>query len=510
MAPVKQRAPTRFLLKMGAGGCLLLFSIILLNPDWGFGASTTAANPQDYRADQILVQPLPGVSPNALSRFHAQHHTRLLRALGSSEGLQVIAVPPGETVSGLVEKYRLSGLVRFAEPDYIRHTTLTAPNDPKYLDGTLWALNNYGQNNGTAHADIDALDAWAVLASASNIVVAVLDTGIRYTHEDLAANMWVNPVDGSHGINTITNSNDPNDDEGHGTLMAGVIGGVGNNGKGVAGVAWKVQLMACKCFDSSGASKDSEIVAAIDFARENGARIISASFDSTNFGVALSNAVYRASQAGIIFVSSCGNNYSDIDVTPHYPACFGIDNIISVAYTTRNDALGQYSNYGATNVDLAAPGAAIYSCFFISDNYYLGAESLQGTSFAAAYVSGALALVLAKYPNEPYQQTIARILNGTDPLPSLQGKCVTGGRLNLLNALIPTVRLTTVPAAIPGFPQFRVIFAPARACVVQSSSDLASWTPMLTNLTSSAGTFDFSDLPLTNSTRRFYRAVSFP
>jgi len=463
-----------------------------------------------YRADQILVQPAPGVNPQALARFHLEQHSQVLHEMKGANGLQVIAVAPNDDVPSLVEKYRRSGLFEFAEPDYLRYTTLTTPNDPKYVDGTLWGLDNYGQGGGSPHADIGAPGAWEVITSASNIIVAVLDTGIRYTHEDLASNIWTNPLDGAHGTNSFSGTNDPNDDEGHGTLMAGVIGGVGNNGKGVVGVAWNVQLMACKCFNSAGASSDSAIVAAIDYARQNGARVISASFDSTNFGIALSNAVYRAAQAGIIFVSSSGNNAANIDITPHYPACFGIDNVLSVAYTTRNDAIGQYSNYGATNVDLAAPGADIYSCFFTSDTAYLGSPSLEGTSYAAAYVSGALALILAHFPAEPYQQTITRLLNGTDPVPALAGKCVTGGRLNLHNVLAESIRLVPLASTLPGLFQFRIISAPTRPCVVQSSGDLINWSPMVTNTTSLAGMFEFAGLALTNSGPRFYRALNPP
>src|SRR6185369_121143 len=196
----------------------------------GFGAEASLAlAPADYRQDQVLVQPKPGVSPEALASFRAQTKSTLLRTMELSGGLQVVAIPPGETVWGVIAKYQRSGLVQFAEPDYLRRTALTMPNDPKYVDGTLWGLNNYGQGGGSAGADIGASAAWDVMTSASNIIVAVLDSGVRYTHEDLAANMWVNPTDGSHGTNSFAGGNDPNDDEGHGTLMAGVIGGVGNN-----------------------------------------------------------------------------------------------------------------------------------------------------------------------------------------------------------------------------------------------------------------------------------------
>jgi subtilisin family serine protease len=483
---------------------------LLLTAASGLGTGLAIADAsRAYRPDQILVQPKPGVSLDMIARFHARQKSRLLQSMVCSAGLQILRVPTGETVASLVAKYQQSGLVEFAEPDYLRHTALTTPNDPKYLDGTLWALNNYGQDGGTAHADISAPEAWDILTSASNIIVAVIDTGVRYTHEDLSANMWVNPVDGGHGTNSFAGTNDPNDDEGHGTLMAGVIGGVGNNGKGVTGVAWQVQIMACKCFDSAGVSSDSAIIAAIDYARLNGARIINASFDSPNFGAGFSNSVYRASLAGILFVASCGNDSTNVDVWPRYPACLGISNIVSVAYTTRNDTLGQFSNYGTTNVDLAAPGANIYSCFFASDTAYLGGP-LEGTSFAAAYVSGALALILTKFPSEPYAQTIVRLLNAADPIPALAGTCVTGGRLNLRNALDPPIRLRTIPPLIPGLVQLEVISAPARLCVVQSSTDLAIWSPVLTNGTSPNGTFEFSELIPTNSLQRFYRAVALP
>jgi subtilisin family serine protease len=150
-------------------------------------------------------------------------------------------------------------------------------------------LNNTGQNGGTPNADIDAPEGWDVLTSASNIVVAVLDTGVRYTHEDLADNMWSNPADGSHGTNALAGTTDPSDDSGHGTMIAGILGAVGNNGKGVTGVAWRVQIMACKCFNNFGVGSISSAVACLDYSRVHGARIINASWGFTN-SLALSNA----------------------------------------------------------------------------------------------------------------------------------------------------------------------------------------------------------------------------
>ncbi|HEY1719475.1 MAG TPA: S8 family peptidase [Verrucomicrobiae bacterium] len=465
-----------------------------------------------YRTDQILIQPKAGISRTTLAVFHAAHGAKVRRAFDRIGGTQVIALPAGETVAGFIAKYQQSGLVEYAEPDYLVHADATLPNDPKFVDGTLWALDNYGQNGGTPHADIDATEAWDVLTSASNIVVAVLDSGIRATHEDLAANMWVNPNDGGNGFNAFDGTNDPSDDStSHGTMVAGVLGAVGNNGKGVTGVAWQVQMMACKCLNN-GTGSDSTVIACIDYAEANGAKIINASFDSPTFSQAVSNAIITARDAGIIWVASAGNGNPgiDIDASPTYPACYAIDNIISVAYTTRTDALGTLSNFGATNVDLAAPGDQIYTTFAATDSYYYPpsglAINLAGTSFSAAYVSGALALMLAKYPTENYQQIIQRLLNATDPLTSLAGKCVTGGRLNLKNALNPPIWLSSAGSNNSGMFQLHLATGANRQCVIQMSTDLTSWTSIYTNTTSTSGTFDFTNT--ISSPQRFFRATT--
>ena len=459
-----------------------------------------------YRADRILIQPKAGASLAALAFFHSALKSEVLQTFEGIGGLQVLRVPEGESVQSLIARYQQSNLVEFAEPDYTGRVFAT-PDDPKYLDGTLWGLNNAGQKGGTADADIDAPEAWDVLTSASNIVVAVLDTGVRYTHEDLAANMWMNPTDGYHGTNALAGNNDPSDDSGHGTMIAGILGAAGNNGKGVAGVAWRVQIMACKCFDNFGRGDVSAAVACLDYARANGARIINASWGFTN-SLALSNAFYTVrNAAGIIVVAAAGNSSADIDVTPTYPASYDFDNVISVTYTTRNDALGTNSNYGATSVDLAAPGEQIYSTFGATDSFYF---SNTGSSFAAPYVTGALALMLAKYPAESYQQIIARVLNATDPLPSLAGKCVTGGRLNLRKALSPPISLAALSSAGGGPFQLRVSADPGRTCVIEVATYLTNWSRIFTNTSSANGTFDFTDDTSVDSAQRFYRAVSSP
>ncbi len=476
-----------------------------LAPTSGPAASQTS--PSAYRPDRILVQPKPGITPAALADFHAAQKIEVLQTFEAIGRLQILRVPESETVPGLIAKYQRSGLVEFAEPDFAGIVFAT-PNDPKFLDGTLWGLNNTGQNSGTADADIDAPEAWDVLTSASNIVVAVVDTGVRYTHEDLAANMWVNPNGGGHGTNALDGTNEPSDENGtgHGTMVAGILGAVGNNGKGVTGVAWQVQIMACKCFNNFGVGNISSAVACLDYARANGARIINASWGFTN-SLALSNAFDSVRNAGIIVVAAAGNSSTNIDVAPTYPASYDFDNVVSVAYTDRNDVLGTNSNYGAMSVDLAAPGEQIYSTFGATDSFYY---SNTGSSFAAAYVTGAFALMLAKYPAETHPQIIARVLSATDPLPALAGKCVTGGRLNLRKALSPPINLTTIQAVGGGPFQFRVSAGPNRMCVIQLSSNLASWSPIFTNMTPASGTFDFTDEQPASPAPRFFRVVSDP
>src|SRR5438128_1035275 len=179
-------------------------------------ADAKSASPELYRADRFLIKPKARIEPGALARFHSAQQCKVLQTFPAIGNLQVLAPPEGESAQNLIAKYKGSGLVDFAEPDFVRQLNSTMPNDPKFLDGTLWGLYNYGQSGGTPHADIDAVEAWDVFSSASNIVVAILDTGIRYTHEDLAANIWTNPSDGSHGTNTIAGTTLTLDDNGHG------------------------------------------------------------------------------------------------------------------------------------------------------------------------------------------------------------------------------------------------------------------------------------------------------
>ncbi|PYK96234.1 MAG: hypothetical protein DME19_20385, partial [Verrucomicrobia bacterium] len=448
----------------------------------------------DYRNDRILVRPLAGVD---LSVLHVLLGTRVLQTFPAIGNLEIVQLPAGAIVDNILALFRQSGLVQYAERDF-QVQGLLAPNDFRYQDNSLWGLHNTGIYGGTPGADIHAQDAWDVQNTASNIIVAVIDTGVRYTHEDLADNMWVNPgetggngvdddgdgyVDDVHGINAINNTGDPNDDHGHGTHVSGTIGGVGNNAVGVVGVAWKVQIMACKFLDASGIGFISDAIKCIDYARSQGARVVNASWGSTSFSSsALRDAIDSLRQAGIIFVAAAGNSAEDNGVDPIYPASYDLDNIISVAATTRTDELANFSNYGSTTVDLGAPGAAIFSCWNGADNDY---KYFDGTSMAAPHVTGTCALLMAHYPGESYQQIINRILSNVDPLPSLAGKCVSGGRLDLQKALGGSP-----PPPPPEKPT--VVVAATDANASEQGPDSGSFTITRAGDTSSALTVNYS------------------
>lgn len=365
--------------------------------------------------------------------------------------------------------------IDYAEPNHLVRPMAT-PNDPNFINGNQWHLNNLVELG----KDIKAPTAWDSRTDANGVIVAILDTGVRYTHEDLVGNMWQNPgeipgngidddgngyVDDVHGIDEFSNDGNPLDENGHGTHCAGLVGAVGNNGRGVTGVAWSgVRIMALRFIGQTGSIADN--VRCIDYAVSKGARILNASYgspSSSNLGSSSeAAAIYRAQQAGVIMVAAVGNGGEDFigdnnDATPFFPAsyteyvertfptrrAFTLNNIIAVGATDRNDSRAGFSNFGATSVDLMAPGVSMWSTTSGSNTTY---GSGQGTSFAAPVVAGGLALLRASFPNDSVTQLRSKILAGVDAIPALAGLCVTGGRMNL-SKLIPTVVPSTLATA---------------------------------------------------------------
>ncbi len=361
-------------------------------------------------------------------------------------------------------------------PDF-QVTANLSSND---LDEQLWGLNNIGQETqkwvfdeenqtynkffeaGTPGADISAINAWDITTDSSDIIVAVIDSGIDYYHEDLTSNMWVNPgeiagngldddgngyIDDVYGYNFVSDNGDPMDDFYHGTHCAGTIAAEGNNGIGITGVSWNARLMAVKVLDDNGAGYISDIAAGIIYAANMGAKVSNNSYGSFMkneelYGKAvyfpIIDAFQAANEAGMVAVTSAGNSranlddvsYVDGELSTSYPAGINLSNIISVAATDADDQLAPFSNYGFADVDMGAPGVGIYST--MPGNKY---GLLSGTSMAAPHVTGAAALLLAQHPElEPYEVR-AILMQSGDSVSSLEDITISGKRLNLTAAL---------------------------------------------------------------------------
>ncbi|MBC8324455.1 MAG: S8 family serine peptidase [Verrucomicrobia subdivision 3 bacterium] len=333
-----------------------------------------------------------------------------------------------------------------AEPDYVL-TRAGEPTDEGYANGWLWGLRNTGQNGGRAGIDIGTAKAWEVTTGSTDVLVAVIDTGIRHTHQELRNQMWVNPdeiagngidddgdgyIDNVHGIDVINNDGDPMDDHGHGTHCAGTIGASANDGYAHVGVAWDVRLMGCKFLSAQGSGYTSGAVTCIDFAVSKGAKVLSNSWGGGGFSQSLYDAIQRAQDAGVLFIAAAGNSGLDTDNSPNYPSAYDLDNIIAVAAIDRSGNLASWSNFGKTTVDLGAPGVDIFSTVADSDDSY---AYYSGTSMATPHVAGVMALLLAHDRSLSAAQAKARLLNTSVFLDSLRGRTVSGGLANAGNAV---------------------------------------------------------------------------
>ncbi|MGE5174847.1 MAG: S8 family serine peptidase [Hyphomicrobiales bacterium] len=388
-----------------------------------------------YVPDEILIGFRPDAPPGRVQA--------ILRDLGADPGHRFRHVPAARhkiaiPVAKAIGRYRDDPAVRFIEPDYIVHAT-AVPNDPSFA--IQWSLRNTGQNHGVPGADIHVTDAWDQVTGSSQVIVAILDTGMDMTHPDLAGNLYTNPgeipgnlvdddgdgyVDDVHGFDFANFDGDPTDDNGHGTHVSGIIGAVGNNGLGISGVAWRVQLLPVKFMDATGAGTTGDAIDGIEYAVEHGATIINASWGGGGYSQALHDAIAEANEEGVLFVAASGNDGVDNDVYANWPSSFDLPNVISVASTNRVDGRSEFSNYGATTVDLGAPGGDIVSTLR-GGGYGL----MSGTSMAAPHVSGALALLRTRFPAMPAATMKQVLLAATDRIPSLEGITVTGGRLDV-------------------------------------------------------------------------------
>jgi len=402
---------------------------------------------------ELLVKFKPGVTSEVINRITSTLNDRVEDQIESVPGLESIDDLDDEDINSVVAEYKRLPEVEYAEPNYeinLDRASTTAepvtPSDPQFSE--QWALANNGQRGGKQGADISAMRAWSVTTGSDKVVVAVLDSGVDYTHDDLAANIWVRPanmapyhdddlgtIDDQHGYNAIDNSDDPMDDNGHGTHCAGIIGAEGGNDIGITGVNWKIQIMPLKFMNAGGSGTTKDAIEAINYVIDRkkagvNVRVISASWGSTQKSAALEDVIRKAYEAGILFVAASGNASVDNDRVPHYPSSYNVGNVISVAALDRNDQLASFSNFGAKSVAIAAPGVDILSTWL--GNEY---EEKSGTSMATPVVAGVAALIAAEDKDLSVDELRKRILASVDKLDSLKGKVASGGRINAAKAV---------------------------------------------------------------------------
>lgn len=417
---------------------LLLISIFTFISGYSQTNQIIISDDQSLVEDEILVEFKGSEDPKAIASVNGSVNrrvkTKAMEKFGNN-GFVVLKVPD---VSKAVEALKKNPNVKWVSPNYYVETIETGyPNDSIYLKNTLWGLSNTKANT-----------VWPNNKGNQQIYVGVIDEGIMYWHEDLCGQIWTNPFDpidgkdndGNGYIDDVNGWDFFNNDKGiydypdnHGTHVSGTIGAIGNNNKGVIGMAPNVTLISAKFLQGSG-SLDAAI-RAIDYITDlklrHGLNIVATnnSWGGGGFAQGLQDAIERAKQADILFISAAGNNAANADVTAFYPSGYPNDNIISVASITSTDQLSPFSNYGASNVDIGAPGSDIVST--VTVNYTSGYASYSGTSMATPHVTGAAVLYKTAYPNATYSQIKSALLSNARPIPALTGKCLTGGTLNI-------------------------------------------------------------------------------
>ncbi len=367
----------------------------------------------------------------------------------------VLSLPSHLSVNAALRWYREHGVVDQCEPNYLIPIR-TIPNDPDF--SRQWSLHNTGQTGGVDDAHIDAVEAWGIEHGKAEVVIAIIDTGVVHTHEDLAANIWHNPgeipdngidddengyVDDTIGWDFVdsfggaadedfeTPDNNPMDRHGHGTHVAGIAGAVTNNGLGIAGVAWNCKIMPVRAVyktpSGGGVMESADASLAIVYAAENGARVINLSWGDYQKSELIEDAITFATNKGALVCAAAGNENSSGLI---YPAASENAAVLAVGATDSHDNKALFSNYGNW-VDVSAPGVNIYSTHLI-DSY----RQMSGTSMAVPHVTGVAALVFSYSPDISPLEVKTRIMHSVDVFTSLNGKNSTSGRVNTYAALM--------------------------------------------------------------------------
>ncbi len=435
----------------------------VITPDEGGDSSMTDLSVpmgnvpgQNMVPNQLLVKFKKGMPQAVKEKVYAkvngkpvEHiHTKAMKDAGDDEGIVLIHMPV--EVFAAVQILKGSSEIEYAEPNYI-YTHSATSDDTYFTNGNLWGMYSSSSSPSNSYG-CAAAAAWNNgHTGSSDVYVAVIDEGIMNSHEDLAANCWVNPNDPVDGVDNDgngykddkwgwdfankDNSTYDNANDDHATHVAGTIAGVGGNGKGVAGVCWSLKMISCKFLGQNGGTT-ANAIKAVDYVTDLKTRaqinIVATnnSWGGGGYSQGLKDAIDRAAAKDILFIAAAGNNGTNNDATPSYPASYSSSNIIAVAAINSSGGLASFSQYGASSVDIGAPGVGIYSTLPGNKRAPSAYGSYNGTSMATPHVTGAAALYAAH--NGGNASAIkAAILNSATSTSSLSGKCVTGGILNV-------------------------------------------------------------------------------
>ncbi len=482
---------------------VLLAAAVILAPAVALAQpfDVDVVNGKEAVAREALVKFRPGAS-GSLSRLGVAADAEVAQLIGAADSARIKSRTMN--IVALMQLLRRDPDVELVEPNYIVKTNVDA-NDTYF--NLLWGLKNTAQTIGgqvgIIGADIEATKAWDISKGSKAYVVGVVDTGVNYSHADLAGNIWSAPQSftvtiggaqiacaaGTHGFNAINKTCDPNDDNDHGSHVSGTIGAVGDNGIGVTGVNWTTSIMGLKFLGRTGSGTTSDAINAIEFAIQVKAqglaivRVLNNSWGGGGYSELLREKIQNANDADILFVASAGNAGTNNDLTPSYPASYDVANVISVAATDNRDALASFSNYGATSVDLGAPGV------YIASTIRSGYAYMSGTSMSAPHVSGVAALVLSKCALDTAALK-TNLLGSTEAVTALLNKTLTGGRLNAYNAL------NSCGGTPPPAPDFTISASPATLNVTAGNPATSTVSVAVSNWDSSSSiVFTASGLP---------------
>lgn len=402
--------------------------------------SNSASRPlPPHRPDEILIKFREQASPSQRQAIRAQLGAGTRRQL--LRGIEHLKLGRGVSIEEALERYRRHPHVLYVEPNYLIQISVL-PDDAEF--DRQWGLHNRGQTEGTPGADIGADEGWNISTGSHDILLAVVDTGIDYTHPDLVDNIWHNPgeipgngldddgngfIDDVHGWDFVADDAVPLDENGHGTHVSGIAGAVGDNALGIAGVAWKVSLVPLRALDANGFGDIADSIDAYEYAISIGARIVNNSWVAPP-SQALQDAVQATEDADILMVAAAGNTGFSLEFFPVYPASFPNDNIVAVTSLDDEDRRLFFSSFGSVSVDLAAPGLFIFST--LSGGHY-GFNS--GTSMSTPHVSGAAALLMSVAPDLPASSARRILVETAEPTEAFSGLTVSGGKLHIGNAL---------------------------------------------------------------------------